>query len=178
MTERPHIGGRIASGLIAVLAAATVLTGVFAWDQATTRTNRPSGSIAELRDFQQLALNHPNQALAQCERSEPTLFSALAGALSDRDDEFGEDRFEYRKNGLTYLSANLLNADGDTKASTPVWVYGGAGYAALSRGAARFTTFLPDATDEYGANAQGLSATRVKTCVIAAGRAAALARNG
>lgn len=125
----------------------------------------PSGDLADALRFGQLARDNPRRALASCVPAQATAFHGLAAHLDDRRDFFGPARFAYQDGrGLSYLSAVLLDARGAVKATAPVWVYGGSGYAALSPSAARFSDRLPDAGARYGAGEQDAAALRAAAC--------------
>lgn len=134
-------------------------------------SEQQAGDLADAARFRRLAVDDPRAALASCERAQATVFDGLAAHLAGSRDSFATARFvDQDDRGLTYLSADLLDAAGSVKAAAPVWVYGGAGYAGLSPSADRASVRLPDAGTQYGASVGDAAAVRVATCAEAARR--------
>ena len=169
----------VAVGLAGLVSLA-VLVGAALWfyppPDAANASVRPvdrvdAAAVSDADRFRRLAQDDPRAALAQCLPAQPTYVSGLAGHLRDRSDEFAAARYAVEGvGGLTYLSADVLGPGGRTEAIAPVWVYGGAGYAALSAGADRLSAEMPGAGTLYGAGEQDPAAVRVVACVDAARR--------
>lgn len=148
----------ILSGLVTVVAVAVVGLGVLAWDRFAGDEPDPGRPVAQSEDG------------LTCAAARPTLFTALAAHLASRTDEFSSQQYTVDDDGLVYLSAPVGNGAGSVRATDPVWVYGGSGYAWLNDSARRTSSGLPDAHLLYGADPAGPAASRVTTCATSAGR--------
>lgn len=143
----------ILSGLVTVVLVAAVGLGVFAWDRLADR-----GPITI-----PVTTAEPRSP-TDCPPAQQTLFAALSAHLSPRGSEFGSRQYAIDDDGLLYLSAPVGDGRGRVRATDPVWVYGGSGYAWLNDAARRTSAGLPDARTAYGADPEGPQATRVATC--------------
>lgn len=157
MTAGPWVRG-ILSGLVTVVAVAVVGLGVLAWDRFAGDRPDPGRPAAQSEDG------------PACVRAQPTLFAALSAHLASRTDRFSAQQYTVDDGGLLYLSAPVGDASGSVRATDPVWVYGGSGYAWLNEPARRASSGLPDARALYGADPAGRAASRVSTCALSAGR--------
>lgn len=142
----------VLSGLVAVVAVAVVGLGVLAWDRFAGDGPDPGRPVAQ------------SEGGPPCQRARSTLFAALSAHLAKRGDEFGSRQFVVDDDGLLYLSAPVGDGDGSLRATDPVWVYGGSGYAWLNDAARRASSGLPDARALYGSDPAGPPATLVATC--------------
>lgn len=157
MNAGPWVRG-ILSGLVTVVAVAVVGLGVLAWDRFAGDDPDPGRPVAQSEDG------------LTCATAQPTMFAALSAHLASRSDRFGTQQYMVDDDGLLYLSAPVDNSSGSVRATDPVWVYGGSGYAWLNDAARRASSDLPDAHVVYGADPVGPAATRVTTCASSAGR--------
>ncbi|TCK27503.1 hypothetical protein [Pseudonocardia endophytica] len=152
MTAGPWVRG-ILSGLVTVVAVAVVGLGVLAWDRFAG-DDRP--------DQRRPAVQ--SQDALTCTNAQPTLFAALSAHLARKSDAFSSRQFVVDDDGLQYLSAAVGDGKGSLRATDPVWVYGGSGYAWLNESAHRLSSGLPDARAAYGSDPAGPAASRVITC--------------
>lgn len=157
MTAGPWVRG-ILSALVTVVAVAIVGLGVLAWDRFAGDEHEPGRQVTQSGDG------------AACTRAQPTLFAALSAHLASSSEEFSSQQYMVDDDGLLYLSAPVGDDTGSVRATDPVWVYGGSGYAWLNDTARSVSTGLPDAHVLYGADPAGPAATRVSTCSTSAGR--------
>lgn len=174
MTQKLSIAALVVGALLAV--AVLVGAALYLYPPANAadgaRSAQQAGDLADAARFRQQALDDPAGALASCERARGTAFDALAAHLPEGS-SFAASRFVADGlRGLTYLSADVLDAPGSLQAAAPVWVYGRAGYAGLSPSADRLSTRLPDAGTRYGTSPQDSAAVRVAACAEAARRLA------
>lgn len=176
MTQKLSIAAVTVGAVLAVVALVGAVLYLYTPAEAATgsagsMSQQQAGDLADATRFRRQALEDPRGTLASCERARATAFDGLAGHLAGRRDSFASARFAVQgPRGLTYLSADVLGASGSVKATAPVWVYGGAGYAALSPSADRLSTRLPDAGSRYGASLRDAAAVRVATCAETARR--------
>lgn len=157
MTAGPWVRG-ILSGLVTVVAVAVVGLGVLAWDRFAGDEPAPGHQVAQSADG------------LTCTAAQNTLFAALSAHLASRGDEFSSQQYVVDDDGLLYLSAPVGDGSGSVRATDPVWVYGGSGYAWLNEAARRASSGLPDAHVLYGSDPAGPAATRVTSCARSAGR--------
>ena len=148
----------VLSGLVTVVAVAVVGLGVLGWDRFAGDEPGTGQPVVQ------------SQGAAACAAAQPTLFAALSGHLASRRAEFSSRQYVVDDGGLLYLSAPLADRTGSVRATDPVWVYGGSGYAWLNDAARRASSGLPDAHALYGADPAGPAATRVTSCATSAGR--------
>ncbi|MDQ4118187.1 MAG: hypothetical protein M3235_14685 [Actinomycetota bacterium] len=157
MAAGPWVRG-ILSGLVTVVAVAVVGLGVLAWDRFAGDEPDAGRPVAQSGD-----------GLA-CAPPQPTLFAALSAHLASPSDRFTSPQYTVDDDGLLYLSAPVGDGTGSVRATDPVWVYGGSGYAWLNDAARRVSSGLPDAHLLYGADPAGPAASRVTSCAASAGR--------